>query len=152
MEVLRIVYDKPNLYTLPYHDEQKKVRFFEFKPGINEIGKDVWELIRKENKARLDYVDEVLKPFKPKPSKELPEEQKKTVQSKLDNGQYDVSVMEFSDIKTLVENTFEKEVLKKYASQEKAKPEPRKNVLKAIDDAVAYIETLESSANKKKEE
>lgn len=147
-KTVTIVYDKPNLLSLPYHDENKVVRFLDFKPGLNEVGIKVWELVKKENSKRLKIMQDILKVFTPKASEDLTEEEKKKAQAKLDEGRYDISVMEYNDIKTLVENTFEKTELEKYKAQEKKQTQPRANVIKLIDGAIEAITVLEQKANK----
>lgn len=147
-KTVTIVYDKPNLFSLPYHDENKVVRFLDFKPGLNEVGAKVWDLVKKENAKRLKVMQDVLKVFTPKASEDLTEEEKKKAQAKLDEGQYDISVMEYNDIKTLVENTFEKSDLEKYKAQEKKQTQPRANIIKLIDGAIEAITVLEQRASK----
>lgn len=148
MDVLKIVYDKPNIYSLPYN-VKGSVHFFDFKPGINEIGKETWDLIRKENEPRLDYVDSVLKTFDPKPSKTLDTKAKTDAAARLKKGDYNVSEMDFEDIKVLADNTFEASLLKKYIGQEKTRTSPRKNIIKALDDQLKIIVSLEAKADAK---
>lgn len=138
-----IVYDKPNLLSLPYHDEQKLVRFLDFKPGLNEVGEKTWELVKKENAKRLKILSTVLKVFNPKPSEDVSETDKTKVAQMLQSGSYDVSVMEYEDVKTLVENTFERDTLIKYKAQEKKKTQPRNAIIKVIDEAIEAIDTVE---------